>query len=377
MSSNILAFVAVPLATLVIVAYFYVKDAYSYWQKRGVKSLPPTFPYGNFRKSFRQELSAAEAVQDLYVQSDEPILGLYGLLNPILLVRDPEMIRNVLVRDAQHFIDRGIFNDESIDPLLANMFHASGAKWRNLRQKLSPTFTSGKLKAMFSTLVDSSVPLQKCIQESVSKNELVEVRDISACYATNVIASVAFGLNINAIADPDTEFRRNGRKMVEPTIKNGISNVLAFLAPSVMRFFRIRTFDKSIYDFFSSIVAQNLDYREKHIVVRKDFFQLLVQLRNTGSVQLDNQWETVISNTEYGKNLTLDEIVAQVFVFFLAGFETSSSTMSFCLYEIAKHPEIQRKLQDEIDRSLAQHKEQITYDSVNEMNYLDACIDGE
>lgn len=100
-----------------------------------------------------------------------------------------------------------------------------------------------------------------------------------------------------------------------------------------------------------------------------------MQLRISGTVQLDDQWETVISNDD-NKQLTLKELIAQAFDFFIASFETSSSTSSFCLYEASKNTEIQRKIQDEIDTVLAKYNEEFSYDAVNEMKYSDACIDG-
>lgn len=60
----------------------------------------------------------------------------------------------------------------------------------------------------------------------------------------------------------------------------------------------------------------------------------------------------------------------------LAGYETSSATMSFCLYEIARHPDIQRKVHEEIDRVLAEQGGELTYDSLNDLKYLQCCIDG-
>lgn len=226
---------------------------------------------------------------------------------------------------------------------------------------------------MFSTLIDSSGPLHEYVNKKVEANELIEMRELSARYATNVIASVAFGIDIDCIKNPDHEFRKQGKKVFSATIKNGFRNFLAFLSPAFMKTFKIRIFDKDVYEFMRSVVEQNLEHREKHNVVRKDFFQLLMQLRNTGSVQLDDQWD-VTKNTG-GKTLSLDELTAQAFVFWLAGFETSSTTMSFCLYEIAKHPEIQRKVQAEIDEVLAKNGGNLTYDSINEMKYLEACID--
>lgn len=252
-----------------------------------------------------------------------------------------------------------------------------GQKWKSLRGKLTPTFTSGKLKAMFSTLVDCGSNLQNYLDKMAKNDELLDVREISASHATNIIASVAFGINVDTITNPENDFRKYGRKIFEVTIWKSVKSLIGFVAPKMMTMLRLKSVDSDVEHFVKSVVEQNLEYRERSNVTRKDFFQLLVQLRNSGTVQLDDQWETVIKTDEHQKTLTLNEIAAQTFVFFAAGFETSSTTMSFCLYELAKNPEIQEKVHSEIDRILKQNGAQITYESVSSMNYLETCIDGK
>lgn len=74
--------------------------------------------------------------------------------------------------------------------------------------------------------------------------------------------------------------------------------------------------------------------------------------------------------------MTLNEIAAQAWIFYVAGFETSSSTMSFCLHELAKNNIIQQNVQKEIDEVTFRHNGKITYESIADMKYLEACIDG-
>jgi len=73
----------------------------------------------------------------------------------------------------------------------------------------------------------------------------------------------------------------------------------------------------------------------------------------------------------------MDELAAQVFIFFIAGFETSSTTMSFCLYELALNPDIQRRVQDEIDNVLQKQDGEITYEAIQQMEYLDKTVAGK
>jgi cytochrome P450 family 6 len=76
-------------------------------------------------------------------------------------------------------------------------------------------------------------------------------------------------------------------------------------------------------------------------------------------------------------DFTMDEMTAQVMVFFTGGFETSSVTMSFCLYELAMNMDIQKSLSTEIDAVLGRYGGNITYEAVKEMKYLDKVVSGE
>lgn len=74
--------------------------------------------------------------------------------------------------------------------------------------------------------------------------------------------------------------------------------------------------------------------------------------------------------------LTPSFIAAQAFVFFTAGFETSSTSMSHALYELARHQDVQDKLRKEIRETYEKHGGEITYDTLKEMKYLDKVFKG-
>jgi cytochrome P450 family 6 len=61
-------------------------------------------------------------------------------------------------------------------------------------------------------------------------------------------------------------------------------------------------------------------------------------------------------------------------VFLGAGFETTSLKLAQSTYELAKHRDIQLKLQNEIDQHWKDDQEQIDYDIINDLKYLDIFI---
>lgn len=90
------------------IGYWFLKRIYSYWERRGFKT-HPDFIYilGHFYKLFSSGNHLCEFLRDIYKSSnDEPFVGIYALFRPLLLVRDPELIRSILVKDFSHFADR-------------------------------------------------------------------------------------------------------------------------------------------------------------------------------------------------------------------------------------------------------------------------------
>lgn len=78
-----------------------------------------------------------------------------------------------------------------------------------------------------------------------------------------------------------------------------------------------------------------------------------------------------------GRPFTLDEIVSLCFGLFIGGFETSSNTLSFTLYYLARHQEYQNKAREEITTVLRKYNNEITYDAIQELKYVQQCIDGK
>lgn len=115
---------------------------------------------------------------DLYKSSTEPIVGIYLLFRPALLVRDADLIKSMLTTDAKSFYDRGIYHNPN-DPIANNMLMMTGQEWKSTRTKLTPTFTSGKLKGMMPTIIGIGEKLRGKVSKMADINGTIEIKDLT------------------------------------------------------------------------------------------------------------------------------------------------------------------------------------------------------
>lgn len=272
--------------------YIYFKHKFNYWKKKGFLFLKPSFPMGNCRDFVLLRKSFGETYTELYkTLTGNKFGGVYMLHQPQLVIREPDLIKAVLVKDFDHFHDHGFKSDEKLDPLSTNLFMLNGSKWRELRTKLSPTFTSGKMKLMFQTVINCGMELKEHLKTPAVQGEMMEFRDVLAKYSTDIIASCAFGIECNCLKNPDAEFRKWGRRIFEPTFEAMVRGMLYFLVPSVPISLGISNTPNDIVTFFRTLVHETVKFREKHSINRNDFLQLLIRLKNKESLEPDTSTE--------------------------------------------------------------------------------------
>lgn len=377
--------IAISIILLISALYLINIYIFNYWKRRGIPQVTgQKIIFGDASPVIKGEQSIGEFFHDVYVKhKDEKLIGAYLSYRPVVVINDPELIQDVMIKKFTSFHDRQMPRNEEIDPLTANLFFLKGQKWRDLRVKISPTFTSGKLKQMFPIMKDCGHVLQNYIENNLNENRnIFEFRDLLARFTTNIISSVAFGIENDCINEPDNIFRKMGMKIFDQGLVQGLKNIIGLLMPKLFEKLNITLFSQEVNDFMISLVNQTVAHRENNNVYRNDFMQLMIELKNKGYISVDkNTKDNEEIQFDFGdgleqKKLTMNDIVAQVFIFFAAGFETSSSTMQMCLYELCKNQGIQKKIQEEIDQVLkSSGSEEFTYDMLQELKYLDCCID--
>ncbi|CAL7933199.1 unnamed protein product [Xylocopa violacea] len=339
--------------------YYYFTSTFNYWKVRGVAGPRPVPVFGNIKDVMLLRTSMCHFLKEIYKEyENEPMVGIFIRRTPIIILRDPELIKDVLIRDFSKFVDRGFPVLEKMEPLSQHIFNLEGERWRPLRTRLSPVFTSGKLKEMFPLIIKCSKHLEEYLDKLVSKGEPVECRELTAKFTTDVIGSCAFGIEMNALSDEESEFRRVGRQVFDVNFWQILRFRLRQMVPSFYNLLGYVLPPTEITTFFTKIIVDTMAYRDKNNIIRPDFVNMLMELKKHPD-KLENI------------KLTDTLLTAQAFVFFVAGFETSSTTMTHALYELALNVDVQKKLRQEIKEHYKKNNGELKYEDIKDMPYLD------
>jgi cytochrome P450 len=296
--------------------------------------------------------------------------GFYEGRQPVLLVGDPEIIKQLLVKNFNSFTDRRFIKMDEKNKIIEKILLVmQGEEWRLARHYLSPTFTTGKLKQMGRLMEECAQDIIEKLQDKV-KTTGVESLDVKAelgKYTMNVIATCAFGITTKdqSAVDP---FFHHLKAMFGQNFS--LKFFIFLLSPKLANFLGLEVFPSASRDFFYNTAKQVIDMRRKDGTRRPDFLQLLLD------AQQEEATENSTSNEKSKvKNVLDDEcIIAQVISFLLAGFDNVASALSFALYLLALNPKCQAKLYEEIQEAKKKHGENIPFDVIMQMTYADMIL---
>ncbi|XP_047222228.1 cytochrome P450 3A30 [Girardinichthys multiradiatus] len=346
-----------------LVAFVTLLLVYGYWPYGTFKRLgisgPKPIPFFGTMLHYRRGFFNFD--QECYRKYGK-IWGIYDGRQPVLCITDPEIIKAVLIKECYSFFTNRR-NFRLNGPLYDAVSIAEDDQWKRIRGVLSPSFTSGRLKEMFEIMKNHSANLIHSMKKKADKDEPLELKEFFGPYSMDVVTSTAFGVDINSLNNPSDPFVMNIKKMLKFDFLNPLFLAVAFfpfLGP-ILEKFEFSFFPKSVTDFFYASLTKIKSNREaSQQASRVDFLQLMIDSQKNSGVQQE-------------KGLNDHEILSQSMIFIFAGFETSSSSLTFLAYNLATNPEVMKKLQEEIDATFP-NKAPVQYQSLMEMEYLDSVV---
>ncbi|XP_026742005.1 cytochrome P450 6B7-like [Trichoplusia ni] len=362
--------IVIAIILICILLYIQGTKNFKYWEKKGIQYCKPTPFFGNSLRKYLRKISPTDQLAEIYRNfPGQKCVGCFESNHRSLVLRDPQLIKHVLVTDFLNFYPKGM-NIHETEPLMNNLFSADGDLWKVLRQNMSVAFTTGKLKSMFPVLLDQAKSLDEVVLKCSENDQEIDVRDLMARYTTDAIAACGFGVDANSLNDETSIFRKLGKRIFNVNLRDYLVFMLKFLATDTFKYlnFFAPEVEKKIYGIVNSVK----EARNGKPIGRKDFMDILLEMHNKKTII----GESLTKRDENGVPekceivLNSELLTAQAFILFGAGYETSAASISFVLNQLAYNKEIQEKCQKEIDTVLEKHGK-ICYEAISEMKYLE------
>ncbi|XP_055947766.1 cytochrome P450 3A8-like [Argiope bruennichi] len=381
--------VALILGFIIFVLFYRLTTRnHDYWEKRGIPYVKPLPLFGSLLEDMTKPALNVEL--ERYAKLG-PIYGYFRTVMPSISVAEPHLIKDIFVKDFQYLMDRRRsllgYGNNKILILMLNM--APAKYWKRIRSSVTPAFTARKIKLITQIFKDSCETLIKNMTDA-SKKKQVNIVKFYDAFMMDVILSSAFSTKIDSHNDPNNTFVQHSKQIT--TSNWNISIIIYILFPFLRKFF-IFYHAKKVTDFYKDAVLRIIAERKRTGQVRHDFLELMMEtVRNSeetdekfsstdkedqNGITSDNNYQISshhISKSIPAKKLSEEELVAQCMTFFVAGYPTSTSTLSYTSYLLALHPEIQEKLRQEVDKTLLENEGELNYEIVHSMKYLDCVV---
>ncbi|MBN3306390.1 CP3AR protein, partial [Amia calva] len=290
------------------------------------------------------------------------IWGIFEGRKPLLFTMDTSMIKSIMVKECYSlFTNRR--DMKLMGPMYDSLTVVKDEKWKRIRSVISPSFTSGRLKDVFPIVKQYADTLVTNLQ---NKDQTVQIKDFIGPYSMDVVTSTSFSVNVDSLNNPNDPFLINIKKMLKFSLFNPLIFIITLFPFTVplMEKMNFTLFPEVMSTFFYESLQKIKSERQKTSHrSRVDFLQLMI----------DSQITDEKAEEESAKGLTDHEILSQSMIFIFAGYETTSTSLSFLAYNLATNPDCMKKLQAEIDETFPD-KACVTYEALMQMEYLDMVI---
>jgi len=349
----LLAVLLVGIVSLII----YARWNYGTLEALGIPVVKPFLFFGSNYNEYKLVLSDVSIER---LKKYGQIYGAYDGRTPQIFISDPKLIRLITTAHSDSFRNHGFSNvfSGTIPNLVLDLLNDE--KWKTVRSALTPIFTTAKLKQLnkitqeYSTLYFKEL-IQECNEQKILK---FEAKEFCTPLVLEILSKAFCGIEIKNARAKDNEFIKQMRMAMFDFVFEDDWKSYNFykIFPILFKLFNKPEVDGM--DFFvtalKSVLESRINSHTESIDAANTFAEMIKKVR---------------ANDEVYTSLGIDEntVLAQAWVFFLAGFSTIQDTITALVYELSKNPEVQEKILAEVTN------EEKVIDPSN-MPYTTACI---
>ncbi|KAH9489197.1 hypothetical protein Btru_044469 [Bulinus truncatus] len=366
------------LVTLLTAFYLYTTSFVGVFKSYGIPG-PAPWPVINHTPELKKH--GLSKMLDEWRAKYGKVYGIYGMFPrcATLVTFDVKLLEHVMVKDFSNFVDRKGRNT-SLSVVVEGLFFLNGDHWRRSRHVLSPMFTAGRLKQMLYHVNTSSALLLDLVKKFKSEDKLIPLKVTAGKYTSDVIARVGFSIDTKALTDEKSEFSYNINNFIRipATRLQDILRTIGEFFPAVMDI-GLKLFNEQV----DAILPETNNY---FLNLIKDSIERKIQERSKPDFKkpshvdmLDMLLDAEVDD-ETGKRLTGEDrkitrkyVIGNCAILILAAYETTSTALTSILYLLARHPDIQDKLIEEIDEVM-QGQTKPRYEDLSKLQYMTQVI---
>ncbi|XP_064470458.1 cytochrome P450 3A41-like [Ornithodoros turicata] len=352
------------LVTILALLTWKVRKIFSYWEDKGI-------PHQGFWQYMRVVYEMFTKPVHISVTDDYKKYGrLYGSYqdtDPCLVVGEPDLLREVYMKDFSSFVDR--MHAPVGEPLWdRSLLLTNGEEWKKNRSIFSTAFTTTRLKAIVPKVVGVANRTADALLEHATNKEPVDLHGILTKSSLDAVAAVTFNADMDSIRDPNNPFLKNYFNIFAGS--GAWKIMLYFKMPRLFKLLRLSIFTKEYLEKFSFFIRRIIEERLKSGTKFDDQLQIFLDALETEAASGKNGGSP--ESLSSGKRFSMDDAVAQVFTLLIGGSDTIASTLVYQFYNLVLHPEHQEKVIEEIDRVIG--KDEVTYEKLQSLQYLEAAM---
>ncbi|KAF5277787.1 hypothetical protein FQR65_LT03767 [Abscondita terminalis] len=242
-----------------------------------------------------------------------------------------------------------------------------GAKWRNHRKLLTPAFHFQILEKFIEVFDNQTNILIKKLEKEISKE--IDVLPLLKLHTLDVICEAAMNTSINAQMDPDSNYVKSVREISRIGLERSYSyKMFDILFRFSEDYHKEKEALKHLHGLSNSVIKNRREELQKQI---SNGVTITTELGTKKRIAF---LDLLLTSTVDGKPLTNEDIRSEVDTFMFAGHDTTTSTIGFTLYALAKHQEIQDKVYEEVREVLGTANTELSYENLQQLKYLEQVI---
>lgn len=367
---------ALSWTTIVIIAVYVLyrlvrsrQKTFNYFKEIGIPGPEPSLIWGNLAEYHKKGF--VHAITDWCTKYGD-VFGFYNGDLPMLVVKDLDFIAYVFVKDFKNFTDRGVLmrTNQEHGVLSNSLINAKGAEWKRTRSCMSQAFTSNKLKQMMQDLEKSADLFVETLGNFADAGRELAIHKPLQGLALDYTGRAAFGLDCCFQRNLSHSFMRAALEVVHGLMTGPfhiIAHCTSTLGDIVSPIFWLNEkFGSFSFSTFGKETNKVVEMRLRRPEARRpDLLQIM----------LDATERANDADPKSKAGMTLQEVELNTTVMMVAGFETTSTTIAFMAYVLAKYQDVQEKVRTEVTEALEKYGK-LNYEAVMQnMKYLRSVLD--